>query len=97
MAVDLDGTGVQVHVIQPALIAGTELFTLPGNEPPLSDVPDALPPQQVADAVLDALDSGKFEQYVPPGSTRWRPARPPTSTRSSAGVKEWARDQLTPP
>ncbi|TDD72502.1 SDR family NAD(P)-dependent oxidoreductase [Actinomadura darangshiensis] len=94
MAVDLDGTGVQVHVIQPALIAGTELFTLPGNEPPISDVSDALPPQEVAAAVLDALESGRFEQYVPGWFTEMASGKAADVDAFLAGVKEWTRDQL---
>ncbi|WP_433479341.1 SDR family NAD(P)-dependent oxidoreductase [Spirillospora sp. CA-142024] len=97
MAVDLDGTGVQVHVIQPALIAGTELFTLPGNEPPLSDVSDALPPQEVAAAVLDVLESGRFEQYVPGWFTDMASGKAADVDAFVAGVKEWTRDRLEPP
>ncbi|TMR41824.1 SDR family NAD(P)-dependent oxidoreductase [Actinomadura geliboluensis] len=97
MAVDLDGTGVQVHVVQPALIAGTELFTLPGNEPPLSDVSDALPPERVADAVLAALETGKFEQYVPDWFDEMASGKAADVDAFVAGVKEWTRDRLEPP
>ncbi|MFA1550355.1 SDR family NAD(P)-dependent oxidoreductase [Actinomadura chokoriensis] len=97
MAVDLDGTGVQAHVVQPALIAGTELFTLPGNEPPLSDVSDALPPQEVADAVLAVLESGRFEEYVPGWFTEMASGKAADVDAFVAGVKEWTRDRLAPP
>ncbi len=97
MAVDLDGTGVRVHVIQPALIAGTELFTLPGNEPPLSDVSDALPPQEVAAAVLEVLESGRFERYVPDWFGEMASGKAADVEAFVAGVKEWTRDRLAPP
>ncbi|MGI5201782.1 SDR family NAD(P)-dependent oxidoreductase [Spirillospora sp. CA-108201] len=97
MAVDLDGTGVQAHVVQPALIAGTELFTLPGNEPPLSDVSEALPPQEVAAAVLEVLESGRFEQYVPGWFGEMASGKAADVEAFVAGVKEWTRDRLAPP
>ncbi|MFG2088992.1 MULTISPECIES: SDR family NAD(P)-dependent oxidoreductase [unclassified Spirillospora] len=94
MAVDLDGTGVQVHVVQPALIAGTELFTLPGNEEPLSDVSEALPAQEVADAVLDVVGKGRFEEYVPGWFTEMASGKAADVDAFVAGVKEWTRDRL---
>jgi short-subunit dehydrogenase len=97
MAVDLDGTGVGVHVIQPALIAGTELFALPGNEPPLSDVSDALPPQEVAAAVLEVLENGRFERYVPGWFGEMASGKAADVEAFVAGVKEWTRDRLAPP
>ncbi|MEO3823980.1 SDR family NAD(P)-dependent oxidoreductase [Actinomadura sp. B10D3] len=97
MAVDLDGTGVQAHVIQPALIAGTELFTLPGNEEPLSDVSDALPPREVADAVLGVLESGRFERYVPDWFAEMASGKAADVDAFVAGVKEWTRERLEPP
>ncbi|TDB86866.1 SDR family NAD(P)-dependent oxidoreductase [Actinomadura sp. KC216] len=96
MAVDLDGTGVRVHVVQPALIAGTELFTLPGNEEPISDLSDALPPQEVAAAVLEVLASGRFEQYVPGWFSEMASGKAADVDAFIAGVKEWTRDRLAP-
>ena len=94
MAVDLDGTGVQVHVVQPALIAGTELFTLPGNEEPLSDVSQALPPQEVAAAVLNMLGEGRFEKYVPGWFDEMASGKAADVDAFVAGVREWARERL---
>ncbi len=94
MAVDLDGTGVQVHLVQPALISGTELFTQPGNEAPLSDLSDALPPQDVADAVLNALAEGRFEQYVPDWFHEMASGKAADVDAFVAGVKEWTRERL---
>ncbi|GAA4225876.1 hypothetical protein GCM10022254_08840 [Actinomadura meridiana] len=96
MAVDLDGTGVQVHIVQPALIAGTELFTLPGNEEPLSDLSDALPPQDVADAVLGLVGDGGFERYVPGWFSEMASGKAADVDAFVAGVKEWTRDRLAP-
>ena len=93
MAVDLDGTGVHAHVIQPALITGTELFTLPGNEEPLSDLSDALPPREVADAVLEVLENGRFERYVPDWFSEMASGKAADVDGFVAGVKEWTRDR----
>ncbi|WP_067800272.1 SDR family NAD(P)-dependent oxidoreductase [Actinomadura formosensis] len=97
MTVDLDGTGVHAHVIQPALISGTELFTLPGNEPPLSDLSDALPPREVADAVLEVLESTRFERYVPGWFDEMASGKAADVDAFITGVKEWTRDRLEPP
>jgi len=63
MAIDLWDTGVKVHVVNPGII-DTELFHLPDNEASLADL-EALPPTEVTRAVIEALDSGAFEIYVP--------------------------------
>ncbi|HEY8481898.1 MAG TPA: SDR family NAD(P)-dependent oxidoreductase [Spirillospora sp.] len=94
MAVDLDGTGVGVHIVQPALIAGTELFTLPDNEEPLSDLSDALPPQEVAAAVLEVLGDGRFERYVPDWFADMASGKAADVEAFVAGVKEWRRNRL---
>src|SRR6202050_3464707 len=63
MAVDLWETGVKVMVVYPAVI-DTELFRLPDNDVP--DLPIAAEPVSVAvDAILDGLDSGAAQVYVP--------------------------------
>src|SRR5262249_10894767 len=62
-AVDLDGTGVQLHLINPGII-DTELFTLPDNEPTMATI-EALPVSALVDAALAQIDSGAFEIYVP--------------------------------
>ena len=63
LAVDLDGTPVTVHLVNPGII-DTELFHLPDNEPSLGDL-DALPVEALVDAVMEQLDEGRFEIYVP--------------------------------
>jgi NAD(P)-dependent dehydrogenase (short-subunit alcohol dehydrogenase family) len=62
-AVDLDGTDIQLHLVNPGVI-DTPLFHLPDNEPSLAPV-EALPVSVLVDAVLDQLASGTFEIYVP--------------------------------
>ncbi|MBO2460686.1 SDR family NAD(P)-dependent oxidoreductase [Actinomadura violacea] len=93
MAVDLDGTGVQAHVVQPALV-DTDLFSLPGNEPPLSDLSDALPPQEVAAAVLEVIGNGRFERYVPDWFTEMASGKAADVEGFMAGVKEWTRERV---
>ncbi|HEU5024665.1 MAG TPA: SDR family NAD(P)-dependent oxidoreductase [Spirillospora sp.] len=93
MAVDLDGTGVRAHIVQPALV-DTDLFTLPGNEPPLSDLSDALPPSEVAAAVLEVLGNGRFERYVPDWFTEMASGKAADVEGFIAGVKEWTRDRV---
>jgi NAD(P)-dependent dehydrogenase (short-subunit alcohol dehydrogenase family) len=63
MAVDLHGTGVSVKLIEPGPI-DTEIWDLPENEDPLYQGPK-VPPEVVADGILDALASDRFEHYLP--------------------------------
>jgi NAD(P)-dependent dehydrogenase (short-subunit alcohol dehydrogenase family) len=63
MSVDLFGTGVYVHVVNPGVI-DTELFHLPDNEPTLSDLP-AERPEDLARAVREQLEQGGFELWFP--------------------------------
>jgi NAD(P)-dependent dehydrogenase (short-subunit alcohol dehydrogenase family) len=63
LAVEMWDSPVSVHVVNPGVI-DTELFTLPDNDP-LSAPIEPEPPRIVVDAVLDQLESGTFEVYVP--------------------------------
>ena len=65
MQVDLAvaGTEVQVHVVNPGVI-DTPLFHLPDNDESLADI-EALPVEAMVEPVLQALDAGTFEIYVP--------------------------------
>jgi NAD(P)-dependent dehydrogenase (short-subunit alcohol dehydrogenase family) len=63
MAVDLHGTGVSVKLIEPGPI-DTEIWDLPDNEDPLYQGPK-VPPELVADGIVDALASDQFEHYLP--------------------------------
>jgi short-subunit dehydrogenase len=63
MAVDLQGTGVAVKLIQPGPV-DTEIWDQPGNEEPLYQGPKA-PADEVADGIIGALGSDRFEHYLP--------------------------------
>ena len=63
LAVELWDSPVTVHVVNPGVI-DTELFHLPGNDPLKAPI-EPEPPSIVVDAVLDQLDAGTFEVYVP--------------------------------
>jgi NAD(P)-dependent dehydrogenase (short-subunit alcohol dehydrogenase family) len=64
MAVDLADTDVKVHIVNPGII-DTELFRLPDNDEPIADMSMALPVDAIVQPVVDQLDSGTFEIYVP--------------------------------
>jgi NAD(P)-dependent dehydrogenase (short-subunit alcohol dehydrogenase family) len=64
MCVDLADTDVKVHVVNPGII-DTELFRLPENDEPIADMSMALPVDAIVQPVVDQLDSGTFEIYVP--------------------------------
>ncbi|HMC40072.1 MAG TPA: SDR family oxidoreductase [Acidimicrobiales bacterium] len=63
MAIDLHGTGVKVRLIQPGPI-DTDIWDRPGERPAAIDVPKE-PPSLVAQGILDALSSDRFEHYLP--------------------------------
>jgi NAD(P)-dependent dehydrogenase (short-subunit alcohol dehydrogenase family) len=64
MAVDLRDTDVGVHVVNPGVI-DTELFHLPDNDEGFHSAVDALPVEAIVDPVVEQLDAGTFEIYVP--------------------------------
>ena len=63
MAVDLHGTGVCVKLIEPGPV-DTEIWDQPGSEVPLYQGPK-VPADQVADGIIAALGSDRFEHYLP--------------------------------
>jgi short-subunit dehydrogenase len=63
MAIDLDGTGVRVKLVLPGAI-DTEIWDQPDNDAPLYDGPKE-PPEAIAGALADAIDSDRFEHYLP--------------------------------
>jgi short-subunit dehydrogenase len=63
MAIDLHGTGVAVKLIEPGPI-DTEIWDLPDNEDPLYQGPK-VPPAEIADGIIAALNSDRFEHYLP--------------------------------
>jgi short-subunit dehydrogenase len=62
-AIDLDGTGVRIRLILPGAI-DTEIWDQPDNDDPLYDGPKESP-ESIAGALADAIDSEKFEHYLP--------------------------------
>jgi short-subunit dehydrogenase len=66
VAVDLDGTGVSICTIAPAAIESPIWDPdLPDNERSLFDG-EMLPASDVADVVVDLIENGGFERFVPP-------------------------------
>ena len=63
MAVDLHGSGVCVKLIEPGPV-DTEIWDQPGSEEPLYQGPK-VPADEVADGIIAALDSDRFEHYLP--------------------------------
>ena len=63
MAVDLHGSGVSVKLIEPGPV-DTEIWDQPGSEEPLYQGPK-VPAAQVAEDIIEALGSDRFEHYVP--------------------------------
>ena len=63
MAIDLDGTGVSIKLVLPGAI-DTEIWDQPDNDAPLYDGPK-VPPEDIAGGIADAIDSERFEHYLP--------------------------------
>jgi len=63
MAIDLDGSGVAVKLVLPGAI-DTEIWDQPDNDAPLYDGPK-VPPKDIAGGIVDAIDSDRFEHYLP--------------------------------
>jgi len=62
--VELPGTGVRAHLVVPGTTV-TE-FSIPreGNDPPLPPGPTAAEPEEVAAAIVAAVDSDQFVSYA---------------------------------
>jgi short-subunit dehydrogenase len=63
LAVDLHGTGISVKLIEPGPV-DTEIWDQPDNDDPLYDGPKCSP-EEVAQGIIAALGSDRFEHYVP--------------------------------
>ncbi|MDT5118957.1 MAG: hypothetical protein QOE30_4696 [Mycobacterium sp.] len=63
MAVDLYGSGITVKLIEPGPV-DTEIWDQPGSEEPLYQGPKVAA-EEVADGIIAALGSDRFEHYVP--------------------------------
>jgi short-subunit dehydrogenase len=63
LAMELRGTGVEVQLMLPGPI-DTEIWHVPGNEAPDYAGP-FIPASECAAAIVDAMEEGGFEHYVP--------------------------------
>jgi NAD(P)-dependent dehydrogenase (short-subunit alcohol dehydrogenase family) len=91
LEVDLDGTGVHLHLLNPGII-DTELFHLPDNEESLADL-EPLPVEAVSEAVLCQLSEGTFEVYVPEWFKDVAAGRAADVGAFIEGTKAWVRDR----
>lgn len=62
-AVDLWDTPVQVRLVNPGPI-DTEIWDLPGNDDPVVEI-DKIPAAEMAEGIVAAMESDRFEHYVP--------------------------------
>lgn len=63
LAVDLDGSGVHIRLIEPGPIA-TDIWDRPGEPKAVYDGPKE-PPGVVAEGILESITSDRFEHYLP--------------------------------
>ena len=63
MAIDLDGIRRRGQADPPGAI-DTEIWDQPDNDAPLYDGPKE-PPESIAGGIVDAIDSDRFEHYLP--------------------------------
>jgi NAD(P)-dependent dehydrogenase (short-subunit alcohol dehydrogenase family) len=94
MAVDLRDTGVQVHVVNPGVL-DTELFGLPDNEPGFHDDVEMLPVDAIVDPVIEQLESGAFECYVPSWFSDIVAGKFGDTDGFLAGTKEYVRSKTS--
>ena len=92
MAVDLRDTDVLVHVVNPGVI-DTELFHLPDNDEGFHSALDALPVEAIVQPVVDQLDAGTFEIYVPEWFNDITAGKFANTQGFLDGTKEYARTQ----
>ncbi len=92
MAVDLRDTDVLVHVVNPGVL-DTELFHLPDNEAGFHDSVEMLPVDAIVEPVLEQLDSGSFEVYVPAWFSDVVAGKFGNTDGFLAGTKEYARSK----
>src|SRR5215207_4057618 len=86
--VELRGTGVEISVVMPGIVK-TELSTGLVETPAFKSVT----PEEVADAVVDAIAFARFDVFVPRSIARRASRRPPSPPRSAqaAAAARWRR------
>ncbi|HMQ28949.1 MAG TPA: SDR family oxidoreductase, partial [Acidimicrobiales bacterium] len=93
LAIELWDTPVSVHVLHPGIVA-TELFDHPDNDDHYADDIDPLPPRAVFDALVDQLDAGSFERYVPDWFADIASGKAANLDGYLAGAAEYLRSKL---
>jgi short-subunit dehydrogenase len=63
MAVDLWDTPIEIRLVLPGAI-DTEIWDLPGNDPPIYDGPKESA-ESVAEGIVAAIEGDQFEHYLP--------------------------------
>lgn len=63
IAVDLWDSPITVRLVNPGPV-DTEIWDLPENDPPIYDGP-RIPAAEMAQGIIDAMESDRFEHYVP--------------------------------
>lgn len=93
MLVDLAVAGhdVGVHVVNPGVI-DTDLFHLPDNDESIADI-EALPVEAMVEPVLQQLDAGTFEIYVPGWFADVVGGKFPDTGAFLAGTVVWTREK----
>jgi NAD(P)-dependent dehydrogenase (short-subunit alcohol dehydrogenase family) len=90
MQVDLHDTDVRIHVVNPGVI-DTDLFHLPDNDAPIADEVEALPVEAIVEPIVQQLDAGTFEIYVPEWFGEVVGAKYPDTGAFIAGSIEWLK------
>lgn len=91
LAVDLWGTGIKVLTVYPGVV-DTELFSIPDNDP-LSEAIEKIPVEELVDGVMEALNLGQLEVYVPQWFKGIASQKASDVGAFLAGSADWVRQQ----
>ncbi len=91
MAIDLWETGVKVLVVYPGVV-DTPLFDVPDNDPLPDDI-ERITVDELVDGVVDALDRGVSEVYVPTWFKDIAAGKAANVERFLAGTADWVRSR----